>query len=262
MALIIDDLVVEVPGFTIKSWHDDPKLRLTGGDCKLRPKTWVRGIVLHTTRGIPGGKDKRPQVIKPGLGPDTKRDERIADMWAADDRHAGAQLVCDHDASWTCLADLQLEAAYHAGNVNDVTIGIEMYQDGNAALYEGQLESVVRMIDFLTREFSIQRQVPHRYLGHALERGLNRGLDMVGVYGHRDCSNNRGAGDPGDTIMQMLRDAGYESFDFGANRDKRIWMDRQAALGVLADGVPGPRTVSALRIAGHPHGLWVDRPGD
>lgn len=260
--LIIASVEVEVPGLFIQNWNDNPKLRLVPGDRKPRPRTWVRGVVLHTTRGIPGGSDKRPQVIKPGLGPDTKRDERIADMWAADDRHAGAHLIVDHDASWTCLADLQLEAAFHAGNVNDVTIGIEMYQDGNAALYEGQLESVVKMVDFLTRKFSIQRQVPHRYVGYPLDRGLDRGLDMVGVYGHRDCSNNRGSGDPGDTIFKMLVAAGYEPFDFSANRDKTRWMERQEALGLLADGVPGPKTVAALRAAGHTYGLWVDRPGD
>lgn len=260
--LVIAGIEIEVPGLLVRNWHDSARLRLTPQDRKSRPRTWVRGIVLHTTRGIPGGADKRLQRILPGLGPDTKRDERIADMWAADDRHAGAHLICDHDASWTCLADLQLEAAFHAGNVNDVTIGIEMYQDGNAALYEGQLESVVRMVDYLTRKFSIQRQIPHRYGGRAFDRGLNRGLDVVGVYGHRDCSNNRGRGDPGDAIFQLLARAGYESLDFSTGRDKWLWMERQEALGLLMDGVPGPRTVEALRAAGRPHGLWVERPGD
>jgi hypothetical protein len=251
-----------VQAFVIQNFLDEPKFKLKPTDGKPRPNTWVRGIVLHTTRGIPGGKDRRPQVIKPGLGPNHKRDEKVALMWSLDKRKAGAHLITDSDASWVQTADLQDFAAYHAGNVNTVTIGIEIYQQGDAVLYEGQLENVVQMVDLLTRIFSIQRQLHWPYKGHAIKRGLNRGLDMVGTYGHRDVSNNRGPGDPGDAIMEMLIDAGYESFDFEENEDKEVWMQRQEQLGLLADGVPGPATVAALLKEGYNHGLWVSRPGD
>ena len=85
---------------------------------------------------------------------------------------------------------------------------------------------------------------------------------MVGVYGHRDCSNNRGRGDPGDAIFEMLMDAGYESFNFEENEDKETWEDRQKKLGLLPDGVPGPRTARALIEEGYSNGLWISRPGD
>jgi hypothetical protein len=262
MALIIAGAQVEVPDLEVRSWKDDPKLKLKQGDYRKRPDTWVRGIILHTTKGIPGGRDKRPQDIRPGVGPDTGRDERLPQMWAMDNRKAGAHLIVDHDASVVCAADLQWHAAFHAGNVNNVTIGIEIYQGSKAEMYEGQLEATVRLVDFLTKTFSIQRQMHWPYGRQALKRGLKRGLDMVGVFGHRDVSNNRGEGDPGNPIMGMLRDAGYESFNFAHNEDKEAWEERQEALDLLPDGMPGPKTAAALLKAGRPFGLWVDRPGD
>lgn len=263
MALIVAGSSVEVPGLEIRSWKDDPKLKLATGDYRKRPDTWVRGIILHTTKGIPGGPDRRPQDIQPGLGPDTKRDERLPEMWSLDARNAGAHLIVDHDASIVCAADLQWHAALHAGNVNNVTVGIEIYQDSKARLYEGQLEAVVTLVDFLTRLFSIQRQLHWPYGRQALKRGLKHGIDMVGVFGHRDVSNNRGEGDPGNRIMEMLRDAGYESFNFAHDEDKETWKGRQEALDLLPDGVPGPKTAAAIVKAGKsPIGLWVGRPSD
>ena len=262
MALFINGKRVEVPGLEIKDFGDDIEYALADEDYRQRPDTWIRGIVLHTTKGIPGGRDKRRQDIRPGNGPNTRRDERLAKMWSLDARHAGAHLIGDHDSSWVCTCDLIHHAAFHAGNVNDVTIGLEIYQGDEAELYENQLESVVTIVDFLTKTFSIQRQFHWPYLGHALKRGLRRGLDIVGVYGHRDCSNNRGEGDPGNAIFSMLKDAGYESFNFDENEDKSEWGYRQKEMGLLVDGVPGPRTVKRLEEEGYNHGLWIARPGD
>jgi hypothetical protein len=253
---------IEVPGLVVLNPTDDINYALADEDYRTRPNTWVRGIVLHTTKGIPGGRDRRKQDIRPGLGPNTRRDERLAKMWALDDRRAGAHLVADHDASWVNTCDLQEHAAFHAGNVNNVTIGIEIYQGSDAEMYEEQLISVVTMVDFLTRTFSIQRQIHWPYKRHAIKRGLRRGIDMVGIYGHRDCSNNRGRGDPGDTIFEMLTDCGYESFDFGENEDKETWEERQRELDILDDGIPGPATAAELGGEGYAHGLWVSRPGD
>lgn len=260
--MIIRGEHIAVSELTIQNFKDEPKFSLQPNDGRKRPKTWIRGIVLHTTRGIPGGKDRRSQDIRPGLGPDSKRDEKVARMWALDTRNAGAHLIVDSDASWVCTCDLQEFAAFHAGNVNNVTIGIEIYQGCNAELYEGQLKSVVVMCDFLTRHFSIQRQFHTPYKRRAIKRGLQRGTDMVGIYGHRDCSNNRGPGDPGDAIFELLEDCGYEAFDFEQNEDKKIWQQRQEQFELLADGIPGPATVATLKDAGYEHGLWISRPGD
>jgi hypothetical protein len=256
MGVIIQGKDIEIPNLAIQNYQQEPKFKLKPIDGRKRPHTWVRGIVLHTTKGL------TPQTIKPGLGPNYKRDEKVAQMWSLDSRRAGAHLIVDSDASWVCTCDLQEFAAYHAGNVNSVTIGIEIYQESKGSLYQKQLESVITMVDFLTRHFSIQRQIHWPYHGHAIKRGLQRGIDMVGVYGHRDCSNNRGHGDPGDSIFQMLRHAGYESFDFQLEEDKGTWEERQKNLNLLPDGIPGPRTVTTLKKCGYKHGLWISRPGD
>ena len=261
MGLIINHTVHTIPGIEIRSWQNDPLLRLSIDDYRRRPKTALKQIILHTTKGIPGGKIRTPQKILPGLGPDTKRDERLAQMWSMDNRRAGAHLAVDFDGSVACFADIQTDMTFHAGNVNAQSIGIEIYQGSHGELYEGQLEVVVRLADYLTKHFSIQRQLHMPYGRQALKRGLKHGFDMVGVFGHRDVSNRRGAGDPGDRIMEMLIEAGYESFNFAYNEDKDVWKQRQKDLGVLADGVPGEKTVIALRPM-KKHGLWVNRPGD
>jgi N-acetyl-anhydromuramyl-L-alanine amidase AmpD len=267
--VVIGDAEVVVPGLVVSNWNDDPKLRLrvgqgAGSDGRARKTSWVRSIVLHTTKGIPGGKDRRPQQIRPGMGPPGPAAEAVARYWASSELASGAHLVCDFDGSWICLADLATEAAYHATSMNDVSIGIEICQGAAAELYEGQLDSVVVMVDFLTARFGIQRQIPHAYVGPVprLEAG---GADCVGVFGHRDQTGNRGAGDPGDHVMARLADAGYERFDFTTGEDLRIWRDRQQALArkqgaaITVDGVPGPRTTARLREYGYPRGLWSGR---
>jgi hypothetical protein len=85
---------------------------------------------------------------------------------------------------------------------------------------------------------------------------------MVGIYGHRDVSNNRGEGDPGDLIFAALEVAGYERFNYDVGEDLDVWAERQQSLGLLPDGIAGPYTVQALAARSYHHGLWVTRPGD
>jgi hypothetical protein len=114
--LVIDGKVEEIPGIRVLSWYDDPVLRLKmGEDMRQRYTRWIRGICLHTTKGIPGGKDLRPQKVLPGLGSHNSQGEKVAKFWATDGRQAGAHLVVDFDGEVSCCADLLTEAAYHAG---------------------------------------------------------------------------------------------------------------------------------------------------
>jgi hypothetical protein len=141
--------------------------------------------------------------------------------------------------------------------VNRDSVGIELFQGSGAELYEGQLEAARVLIDALTVQFGIQRQIPDRYRG-ALARFDAR--DAVGVIGHRDVSQNRGAGDPGDAIFDVLAQNAYERFDFAAKVDQVAWRERQRTLGLAADGIPGPKTCAALRARGYAGGLWACPP--
>jgi hypothetical protein len=270
MGFVIDGVDEVVEGLACLSWRDDrrvPRLSSTG-DGRRRSTRWLRGIVLHTTKGIPGGRDRRPQQILPGTGPDGGHDLRVARYWSGDPTRSGAHLVVDHDGSIVCTADLMDECAFHAGPVNDVSIGIEIYQGRDAEMYADQLAAVVRLVDWLTRRFGIQRQMPHRYVGGPLTRLAAGGRNLIGVYGHRDVTSNRGAGDPGDAIFELFIAAGYEPWDLEAVQDLEVWKQRQRELHIQTgapldiDGIPGGDTRRALAAAGRPHGQWVPRPGD
>lgn len=263
--VIIKGKEEQVPGLTIANWNDNPVLRLNSGDCRPRTTGWVRGIVLHTTKGEPSLLTDPPQVIMPGLGPNTGACTATTKFWAADSKHAGAHFIVDFDGSMACCADLVDEAAFHASLVNDVTIGVEIFQGHNRELYDGQLDAVVLLVDWLTKRFGIQRQVQDQYHNCAIPRLAQGAKDVVGVYGHRDCSDNRGTGDPGDAIFNKLFAAGYEKVNFAKDEDKALWLPRQQQLGIVnPDGVPGPRTTAVIKTwdATRTCGLWIRRPID
>lgn len=266
MSLLIGGVHVEVPGLMTRTWEEAgvPRLEL-GEDARRRKSDWVRLVVLHTTKGIPGGRDHRPQKILLGMGAPSIAAERVAHFWSSDPTPSGAHVVVDRDGDVLCLADLARDCAFHAGPVNDVSIGIEIYQGKDAEIYEGQLEATVVLCDFLARTFGIQRQWPLYRTNVASARLEAGGRNVVGFVGHRSVTTNRGTGDPGDPVFSALYRAGYERHDIDDGEDRRVWHERQQAFGWHVkdcDGVPGPATVRALKAAGKPHGLWVSRPGD
>jgi hypothetical protein len=246
--------------FEVENFLTNKALKLGERSCRGRKdeeRAKICAIIFHTTKGIPGGKDLRPMVLKKGQGPNTKAGARTVSMWANDTtRYAGAHFIVDFDGSIYQCADVVLTATYHAELANGRTVGIELCQGKDAEVYEAQMESGVNLANWLTEKLSIQRQIPNKYQG-PIER-LEGKLNTYGVFGHRDLTNRRGAGDPGDFIFQALKKAGFESWDFKAGEDITVWRDRQRDLGVPPDGQPGPKTVEALVDKGHPHGLWVE----
>ena len=256
--LIIRGEEVLVEGLEISNFRDDERLNAAPNDGRRRKTRWVRSIVLHTTKGIPGGrKTGVPQFVIPGKGDDEKRELRIADMWSTDGRSAGAHLIIDTDGSVGCMGDLANWAAYHAGGkMNEFSIGIEIYQESTGGIYQESLDSAVLLCEAICRAFRIQRQFHAPYLGRPVQRLRRGGADCVGVFGHRDITSRRGSGDPGDIIFEMLRDAGFEDFDFDVGEDMEVWRNRQDELGVLGDGVPGPQTIKAITERRDFSGIW------
>ena len=251
--LILNGQSLPTP-FLSKSFAEEPAYRLTSDKGPRRSSDWVRGIVVHTTQG------RYPQPILPGLG---RGGGALANIryWNRSPDYAGAHLLVDTDGTVYQTADLVTEQTWHATNVNPVTVGIEVVQGNDGSLYQGQLAATVQLVNWLTANLGIQRQIPLPYAGHALERLSSGGRDVVGVYGHRDQTSNKGRGDPGDAIMQMLADAGYERFDIGAGQDLDVWRSRQQSLGVTASGVPDAATVEALKTT-RPNGIWVSDPAE
>jgi hypothetical protein len=257
MSFIVDGKAEPTPGMLSYSFLDDEKYRLTSEDRAARPKVRVRSIVLHTTQG------KWPQAVWPSA---RAGGGALANIhhWSKDKRCAGSHLLVDQDGVVICAADLASEQTWHATTINAYSIGIEIVQRSDGSLTRPQLEAVVLACDWITRRFRIQRQTPDAFRG-AVKRLVDGGRNFVGVCGHRDQSNNRGRGDPGDVVFDMLDEAGYERFNVLANGDLAAWKPRQAALGFAGkdvDGIPLNATCDALERAGHKWGLWTPRPGD
>lgn len=260
--LLLNQKEFVIDSLNIINYQDNKKLRITmGKNGRIRNTKWIRGIVLHTTKGWPDDSHPSPQLLIDGFGKNQNAGERCVEVWK--DVTAGAHLVVDFDGAIYQCADLVSEATYHAGSVNEVTVGIEIYQGSKAELYQEQLNVVVKLLDSLTALLGIQRQYHSPYHAKQLPQRISSsqvaGKDVVGIYGHRDVTTNRTFGDPGDIVFSYLKNAGYESFDFGKNEDLLVWKERQKQLNITADGIPGPNTVKALQQVGYVNGLWVRR---
>jgi N-acetylmuramoyl-L-alanine amidase len=275
--IIINGKRYGVAGFAGMCFLEDPALILRSRhDWRPRPaERWIRGLVLHTRMGL-------PVTVRPGKGPNLGWDTVLARRFSDDERQASAHIAIDADGSYACLADLRTVCTYHAGHVNEITVGIEMYQGTDGMVCESTLESCLAICDVLTRALGIQRQYPLesvlcRRLASptpgltpatklAYMKGGGRGQDFVGVYGHRNVTANRGPGDPGDPIFQRLGKAGYEGYRIDDGDDLAVWAERQSHLGIdpeECNGIPDRKTRDHINLVkGKRSGLWVTRPGD
>src|SRR5262245_56379324 len=199
--LVIGGSVIDVHAVRVCNWHDHASMpRLRSSDYRPRETGWVRAIIVHTTKG------DEPQKVVAGRGP-VGMASASARAWAHDPTHSGSHLLVDGDGTIWCVADLARDAAYHAESLNEISIGIEICQTPELAVYDAQLDATVRLIDALTMLFGIQRQFHAPYLGeaHPVGRLASGGADCVGIFGHRDQTTARGPGDPGDAIFARLR---------------------------------------------------------
>lgn len=251
--VVIGGRVEDVPTLNkVENYKQRPMLKLQPGeDMRARHTRWVRAICLHNTKNI------ETKIAGKAMGRNTKLGDRIARLWATDGRHAGAHLSVDWDGTVSCHADLLEDAAYHAGVFNDVSIGIEIYEDSKGKVYGGQLDVVVALVEWLCARFRIQRQMPLARYDGPIRRVVYGGEDCVGVFGH--CHQYAGKQhDPGRSIFKRLASVGFHEFDFNARLDLMWWRQKQEVLGGLyCDGIPGPKTCDALQAGGCRNGLWA-----
>jgi len=270
-------------GIESKCWLDDPKNAPPADPRDLSPrKTAIRTIIVHTTGG-------RPVKVKPGIKP-SARAEAQARYQSKTDRQVSWDFTVDSDRTVVQHNDPCIHYTWAAHNPNPTSLSIEIQQDDDGSLYEGQLEGVVLFIDFLTaslpRPHAVQRQVP--FDGTQPFRGRiermdpgTAGRNFFGIGGHRnvwihpkgkpnELTAAKPEGDPGDPIFERLLAAGYEGYypnQRGAVEpgDRLAWRFRQRALGFTGadvDGIAVTKTRSELASAGYKHGLWVPRPID
>ena len=240
--LIINGKEILIPGLKIINWKDDPLVRLRiGNDGRARKTRWVRSIVPHVTGGPVGGEyTTNPwKFVQPGRHNGDDLANKVIRYWTSSNDSGGAHLVVDWDCDILCTADLLTEVTYHATSVNEVSIGIEMVRGRTDGLmYRDQLDTSVSLIDALTRLFSIQRQIQrpyHKYKPPVRIHG--GGTNVVGVYGHRDQTDGRGPEDPGEPIMELLVNAGYESVDYTRDTDITLWKIRQQSLANIPSNI-------------------------
>lgn len=258
--LLVEGAIVPVEGVEI----DNPN---TATWCKLGPEDYrtrrerVVAIVLHTTKGI------WPQHVIPGAGPGGK-DEDVANYWRLSGegkkRSSATPIVVDTDGTAGCLADVVRAAGHHATTANPYTLGIEMYQLANGGIYEATLATTVRITRALCAALSIPWQIAiDTYSGGPVARIANDGRSVYGIYGHREQTNDRGHGDPGDPIVNEHVLAGCEGFRMGRGEDLEAWERRQRKLNAMGekltvDGLAGPSTILAMRRHGFASGRQID----
>jgi hypothetical protein len=262
--LIIAGRKVLVPGLTIINSTDAAWCQLRPGDYRMRQTRWVRGVVAHST----GGNWPMPIVDAPGPGGEC---ERYADIWATDPAHSAAHLVVDSRGTVACLADLQYVCAYHATSVNDVAIGIELAQMRDNTMHRATIDAGARLIRGICDAMGIPFQVCSTpYANRPIDRLVRGGADCVGIYGHRDQSDQRGRGDPGDAIYEALLALGAEPLDYAAGQDlergraRQLWLNAEASRRgetwspLVVDGLVGPASLERARRMGY--GRWRDVP--
>jgi len=238
-------------------WLEKPQWCPKATDVSKR-YAWLRGIVLHTVHGKKG-------PLKPGAK-DTGREFNYARYFANSTRKVSCDYIIDTDGSIAVTNDPLVNFTWHAESVNPVTLGIEFVQDDDGSLYEEQINAGVRFVSFLCEQLGIQKQVP-AIAGkpdpqvYTRLKAPNDGHTLVGVYGHRNQTVNRGFGDPGNWIFEALLRNGFEGFNFEKDEDLLVWKDRQKAVDIPEkdqDGIPGPNTRTHLAAAGYKNGIWMN----
>lgn len=215
MTLVLGGVATPTPGRDTKSWVDDARLPHIGAsrrdDGSPRRREDVRAIVLHTTKGKLG-----PILSTPP--PASEAAERYARYQGRTEREVSWHFTVDVDGTVVQSADPDVWECWHAGINNDGTVGIELVQRDDLALYGAQLDALVWLVTLLCDRYRIPRTFPVGPDGAPWQKIIpelmkapegDGGRSWRAVYAHRNCSRRRGAGDPGDHPFVALRAAGF-----------------------------------------------------
>lgn len=265
--LLVNGRDHDVPGVEILGPGEAPWALLPAGDTRPRTTAWVRQYILHKTIG-----DVR-EVIMDGAGP-RGADQATIQGWrdafrqvSGPGKYRGAHLVTGHDGRVVQLADLFSVETFHATVSNAWSVGHETCESHQrpGGVYSAALGATVETCLAACEALGIQWQMPRllSYGGYPIRRMVNGGPDMIGIFGHRNNSGDRGCWDPGEVLFQMLAARGVMQFDFDKREDIAFWMTVQQDLAARkfysgpVDGVPGPVTTLALKAAGYRSGIYA-----
>lgn len=262
--LLVNGKLVPVPGVRVINRLDAAWAHLAIGDHRARRRepngqlVWVRQWLLHKTIA------ENDERVVPGKGPPGGA-RKTLDWWTGDPKYSGTHLVTGDDGEVGCFADLVLVEAFHAGrhDVNRWSVGHETRERLNGDVFEAALEATVTTYFVGCAAVGIQLQT-HRgpYRGRPMARFASSPHDAVGVFGHRDVTDQRDKRDPGDELFRRGIARGMEAFDFERRQDVEVWKARQRELvrvghRIPVDGVAGPATVAALKLEGYRDGIWA-----
>lgn len=92
------------------------------------------------------------------------------------------------------LCDLVSSETFHATVSNAFSMGFEMAELAGGGVYQATLDTAVKATLAIAEATGVQLQVPTlgSYNGHPLRRMLDGGTTCVGVFGHRDNTEDRG----------------------------------------------------------------------
>lgn len=212
MSLVFDKKLVELPGFETKCYVNDPEVpKVLKG--QARAAHYVRGVVIHTVTGQP----RQPAVLA-GAHPST-RAEHFARYQARTKREVSWHYTVDTDGTIVQSADPARWMCWHAGGVNSWTVGVELCQGPEGALYEPQMGALVALVTHLCDGFGLPRRYPVRAATGLPHGGVIPAIAKPkaiwpGCFGHRNQTPDRGHGDPGDAPFLALARAGYVGVPF------------------------------------------------
>lgn len=278
--LLLSGQLVATPGVTVipPASHGGPAWNLLDPGDFMARQSPLQIVTPHTTGGL------WPQVVIPGAGP-SGHARQILDMWSGRDggqgraQHSGAQITVDFDGLAYCAADIARCAAYNATAINARNLGIEMCTRPDGSIYQATLDATARLIALLVWSgipgsglLPIPAQSPRAPYRNAPLRRLEldgkatSGSDVYGVIGHRWQTSQRGYGDPGNRIEEMLVELyGFELVDYDASQDIELGKARQRTLNaadlaagvsptwrpLLVDGLVGAASIAAAKRQGY-----------